>query len=251
MTASDPTILTAVLVGAAAFSIGLSKSGLAGAIGPLATILMLWALPAKAALGVLLPLLLAGDMIAMTLLWRRWDARIIRELTPGVIAGVIAGTVLLDAIPASSLRVVIGLLAISFGVWAFVIELRGRALRRISVQRPLAAFAAGTVTGASSTIAHAGGPPMTMYLLTQRLDPRTFVATSALAFAVVNLLKVPFYAAVGIFDPAAQLHYLWAFALIPVGAILGQAVLDHVPRRTFRLLMTVFLLVGGAALVAT
>lgn len=247
---TESALLAGILVSAAAFSIGLSKSGLAGALGPLATILMLAALPARTAVGVQLPLLIAGDIIAITLLWRRWDSKIVVSTLPGVVVGVVLGTVLLDVIPADALARVIGVIAVGFGIWQLVIDIRRSALEQeLGEPGRLAPFAAGAAAGTSSAIAHAGGPPMTMYLLSRRLDPKTFVATSAAVFAVVNLLKVPFYAWTGVFDWHAQLQYAWAFAFIPLGAVLGRVLLSRIPRKAFRLIVTIGLLVGGIVLI--
>lgn len=248
---TDSAVVAAVLVGAAAFSIGLSKAGLGGSIGPLATILMLSALPAREAVGLQLPILIAGDAIALALLWRKWDTRIVLSALPGVVVGVILGTLLLDAIPAGALKIVVGAIAVLFGVWALIVDLTKRELERPGPSGWVAPLVAGSVTGTTSAIAHAGGPPMTMYLLTRRLDPRTFVATSAAIFTVVNLLKVPLYAVAGVFDWELQLQYLWAFALVPVGAVIGRLLLSRIPGRAFRIMVTVGLFVGGVLLITT
>jgi uncharacterized membrane protein YfcA len=61
-------------------------------------------------------------------------------------------------------------------------------------------MAAGSVAGFTSTVAHAGGPPIVVYLLMAGLTPVGFVATSVAFFAIVNLIKVPGYVVAGLFD---------------------------------------------------
>ena len=92
---------------------------------------------------------------------------------------------------------------------------------------------------------------MTMYLLSQRISARTLVATSALVFAIVNVLKLPFYIATGLVDWQVQLHYSWALLCEPLGAVVGRWMLGRIPERSFRVLVLVFLLAGGIALVFT
>jgi uncharacterized membrane protein YfcA len=100
----------------------------------------------------------------------------------------------------------------------------------------------GVAAGASSAIAHAAGPIVALYLLAQRLEKTSFVATSGLFFTVNNLLKVPPYVATGLID-AATLALSWRFAAaVPVGIAAGWWANRHVPQRHFDLLVAVLMI---------
>ena len=50
------------------------------------------------------------------------------------------------------------------------------------------------IAGFTSFSVHAGGPPLQIALLPQKLDPKTYAATTVVFFTFVNLIKVfPYY----------------------------------------------------------
>ena len=107
------------------------------------------------------------------------------------------------------------------------------------------AWPAGVISGVVSTLAHLGGPPIFVYLMTTNLSPRRFVATSAFLFASNHLLKVPGYFAAGLFDGDLIVSTMWAWAMIPIGVLVGRALVDRINREWFER-VTVVLLAAGA-----
>lgn len=233
-------MLTAVA--AAGFLIGFSKSGVAGTLGPLVTLLMTFALPADDAVGLLLPMLMVGDVFTVAAHWKRWDLRLLGSLIGSAIVGVMLGTVLISSIDEQILgRLIAG------AMLAFVVTFA--ASRRITVPpraRRGLAWLAGSTSGFTSTIAHLGGPPILAYLMTAQLSPRVVVGTSAAFFAVVNILKVPGYAMAGMFDLGLITSTLWTWALIPLGVFIGRLVVDRINRLWFERVALALLTVGAA-----
>jgi uncharacterized protein len=88
--------------------IGISKAGFGGALGLLSTPLCVFAFGPRDAIGILLPLLCAGDAFALYPYWRKWDARNLRYLLPGVVVGVLAGVQLIGRFSARELNIAIG-----------------------------------------------------------------------------------------------------------------------------------------------
>jgi hypothetical protein len=107
---------------------------------------------------------------------------------------------------------------------------------------------AGATSGLASTLAHLGGPPVFIYLMTTNLNPRRFVATSAVLFATINLLKVPSYFLAGLFDGELIVSTMWTWLLIPVGVLAGRALISRINRELFERVAIVLLTVGAIIL---
>jgi uncharacterized membrane protein YfcA len=213
------------------FLIGLSKAGFATGLGMLSTPLVAHALPARTAIGVVLPLLCLADVFTLAVYWRRWDAGRVAWPLVGTLVGIAGATAFVTAISELALRRSIGATGLML---TLLLVLRNRyhphAVWRPS---PWQGVAVGIAAGVSSTIAHAAGPILAIYLLAQRLEKTSFVATSGLFFTVNNLLKVPPYVATGLVDAqtlALSLRYVPA---VPLGIAAGWWSNRHIPQRHF------------------
>lgn len=107
---------------------------------------------------------------------------------------------------------------------------------------------AGAVAGFTSTLAHAGGPPITIYLLMQNLSPPVFVATSAIFIAALNGMKLPYYAAAGMMDFREYLYLAFFLPMIPVGVWVGKRLVNWIDKRLFEKIITFWLFVAGLLL---
>ena len=79
----------------------------------------------------------------------------------------------------------------------------------------------GALSGFTSFVAHAGGPPIGFYVLPLQLPPVIFTATMAVFFAAINLSKWMPYAWLGLIDSRNLLTSLALMPLAPVGVWLG------------------------------
>jgi uncharacterized membrane protein YfcA len=172
--------------------IGLSKAGFGGGLGMLTTPLCALAFGPKAAIGILLPLLCAGDAFSMYHYWGKWDRRNLQFLLPGVIIGVFLGVQLIDRFSERQFKAIIGVLAVVFVVFQFVKEYIFRAEGTFSPNHRLG-VPFGIGTGVTSTFAHGAGPVVSMFLIPQRLPKELFVGTNVLIFFWVNWIKMPFF----------------------------------------------------------
>lgn len=242
----EVTPVVMVSVGAAGFLIGFSKAGIGGSLGPLVTVLAVLVLPPRAAIGLLLPMLMVGDVFALGSLWRRWDLHEVGRLLPGMLIGVAAGTYLLAQVESPLLTRLLGALMLLFVAY-WLLEPRISRLRTYRGRR-WHGYVAGGIAGLTSTVAHSGGPPAAVYLLLKRISPISFVATTAFAFAIVNATKVPAYLAAGLFDLELQLQLAWALGLVPVGALLGRLMVGRIDRQLFHRVSVVLLACSGTYL---
>src|SRR5512143_341626 len=87
-----PFVFVCLALALCAFLTGLSKGGLGGGLGTLVTPIMALVMPASMAVGLSLPMLIIGDIFAVSVHWRGWDSRIIWMLLPGSILGIIIGS---------------------------------------------------------------------------------------------------------------------------------------------------------------
>ncbi len=242
---TNPVILLGVL-GLAAFLIGLSKGGWGGMLGALITPMTALVLPPDRALGLLLPLLLFGDLFAVAAHWRRWDRGLVMVLIPGALLGVTVGTVMITTISPTALRRLLGLIVAGFVVYKL---LEDRLIGRLGyTPRAWHTGAVGLLSGFASTLAHVGGPPVVAYLLLRRVAPAALVATTALFFMVLNIIKVPYYLYAQIIDVALLGRVVWILPLIPVGIWAGKWLVQRVQRAVFERALILLLAVSAALL---
>lgn len=243
----EPTPIFFVMTGLVAFLIGLSKGGLGGTLGALATPLMALVMPAEQVIGLVLPILMFADIFAVALHWGHWNRRLVLLLLPGAVAGVTIGTYFITSAPTGSLRLALGIIVLLFVVYKL---LEDRIMGAFNYQgRDWHGLLAGVVTGFSSSLAHIGGPPVSIYLLLQELTPRLFIATSALFFLILNWIKVPYYIYADLFNLRAMWQIAWLAPLVPLGVWAGRWAASRVDRETFETIIIVLLAVSGIMLV--
>jgi uncharacterized membrane protein YfcA len=210
---SHNPLLVAVIIAFLGLMIGLAKGGF-NALGSLLTPLLSLVLPVSMAVGVLLPMLIFGDAFAIYSYWREWDGKLVARMLPAGILGALAGTFLLAQLSPNALRTALGIFVLVLVGYKFVSD-RIKALEYHP--RAWHATAAGGLAGLASGLFNNGGPPFNSYLLLQKTPPRTFIATTALFFALVNLVKVPGFLYTGVLNVPLLLSFWWVFLFIPIG----------------------------------
>lgn len=236
-----PLAIIAVLV------TGISKAGIGGGVGGLAVpLLALVIAPAQAA-AIMLPILCLMDLFSVRAWWGRWDVAQLRALLPAAIVGIAAGAASFRALDADTLRLLLGGMSILYCANAWLRQWLQRTPAR--PPGPISAAVWGATAGFTSTIAHAGGPPLSMYLIPQRLERGRFVATSALFFLTINYVKLLPYAYLGLFDFSNLTRSLLLAPLAPVGIWLGLQVHRWLNDRMFYHLVHALLFLTGVKLV--
>lgn len=240
--------------------IGISKAGFGGGLGLLTTPLAVLTFGSKDAIGIILPLLCAGDAFSLWNYWRKWDARNLKFVLPGVAAGIIAGVQLIGRFSARELNVAIGSIAVVFVLFQLVkdkiFSVEGAFAPNHRVGIPI-----GLATGITSTFAHGAGPVMSMFLIPQRMPKEMFVATNVLIFTFVNWLKMPFFCIdrtqinLPVFAAGALItrHTLAAsltfLPLVPLGVWLGIWMNRRISERAFMKVVFGCLFVTGLELI--
>lgn len=242
-------LLFYLVTGFVFFIIGLSKGGMGGALGALGTPILALILPTDQVIGLLLPFLIVADMFALAFHWRHWNRRMILILLPGAVVGITIGTFFITNTPTELLRTVLAVIILAFAVYKLFEK---TIFSRLAYQsRTWHGVLAGTVSGFSSSLAHTGSPPVSVYLLLQDVTPRVFIATSVLFFAILNIIKVPYYFYAGLFDADLIAQALWLLPLIPLGVWLGKWGAERVSKDSFDLIILVVLILSALLLIFT
>ncbi len=227
--------------------IGLAKGGFTG-LGALGTPLMALAIddPIKAA-AILLPILIAQDVVGVTAFRRTWDGSVLVAMIPGAVIGIALGYLLAARVSADAVMAVLGLISIVFGAYRLWIE-RGHRIAAASDSPGWVGSLFGIATGFTSQIAHAGGPPFQMWVMPKRLPRDVLVGTSAIFFAVINWIKVPAYVALGQFtvDNAIASAVLLPFAVL--ASLLGVRLVRRVSGERFYAIVYLLMIIAGAKL---
>lgn len=224
---------------------GIAKGGFGGAVAILAVPLMALLMPPAQAAAILLPILVVMDMVVVFSYRGHFDFRALRMLLPGAMLGIFLGYLFAERMDEAVLRLIVGAVALLFGLQTLLGWLSdvGRE------HRLPAATLFGTISGFTSFSIHAGGPPLTMYLLPKGLPPMTYAATAGLFFAVVNLVKLPPYYFLGQFSGENLLYSLVLVPLAPLGVLIGRRLVKLSNPRLYYRIISLFLVVVGMKLI--
>ena len=216
-----PTILAALGV----LFIGLSKAGFGGGLGMLTTPICVLAFGAQLkkatfAIGVILPLLCAGDAFSLYHYWGKWERKNLVFLLPGTLVGIVVGVQLIGRFSDRQLNLAIGALALLFVACELLKETIFRLEGAFKPNHWLG-VPCGIGAGITSTFAHGAGPLVSMFLIPQQMPKEIFVGTTVLVFTWINWLKMPFFLQQGIITRETLLTGLYYLPLVPIGVWLG------------------------------
>lgn len=203
---------------------GIAKGGFGTGSGGVAVPLMSIFIAPPEAAGIMLPILCAMDLFGVHAYRHSWSWHYLAIMLPGALLGIALGAFAFGTLPVDAVRLLIGLIAVLFALNRWF-RLSERIAARLAAQSkppgPVAGAFWGALSGFTSTLAHAGGPPFAVYMLAQRIDKTLLVGTSAVFFLVVNYVKLIPYYALGQLN-AGNLTTALVFApLAPLGIWLG------------------------------
>ncbi len=227
---------------------GVSKGGFGSGAAFAATPFLALILMPETAVALMLPLLMIMDISAIKAYWRKWDWQNAKTLMIGALPGILFGWMMFRIANPDLLRFLIGAVAVGFVLFQFA---RSRGWIEVAQRsfNPITCGIWGAVAGFTSFISHAGGPPASIQLLSQRLDKFTFQATTVVVFWWINLVKFVPYSLLGMFSKQT---FIAVLALAPVaigGTLLGVWLHKKMSDRIFFILAYTFLLITGAKLI--
>lgn len=226
---------------------GLGKGGFAG-LGMLSMPIMAQGVNPIEGAAIMLPILVIQDAVGVWAFRRTWDKMILKAMLPGMALGVLLGYLLATIVDENVVTGIIGFLSLLFGLYRLWLE-RGGKMPLPSNSPYWVGSLFGVGSGFASQIAHAGAPPFQMWVIPRQLPRDVLVGTTALAFAAMNWMKVPTYAALGQFTRA---NLQTSALLLPVAlaaTVAGVVLVRKVDAHRFYTLIYVLMVVLGLRLI--
>jgi len=223
--------------------IGVSKTGLPG-MAILAVPLVASVIPAKESTGLILPMLIVGDIFAVAFYRRHAVWGHLVKLMPYAVAGIILGSLVLNYVNNAQLKPIIG------GIILAMIAVNYVRMWRIKDETSVPTawwFPAllGLAAGMTTMMANAAGSILVIYLMAMRLPKNEFLGTGAWYFLLLNCFKVPFSAGLGLINPHSLQFNLVLLPLIILGALAGVHMAKHVPEKAFSVIVQVLAIAGA------
>lgn len=242
---SDPWFYAAAVP--AVILVGLSKGGLGGAMALLGVPVMALVVAPVQAAAILLPILIIMDFVSLWT-WRgQRDVTTLKLILPGALIGIGIGWMTAAVVTPGAVRLIVGVVSVAF----FLRWLMQKLVRDESETRHHAGKATlwGMISGFTSFVAHAGGPPYQVYALPLKQSPAIYVGTSVVFFAIINAVKLVPYFALGQFDGANLAASAVLMPLAPLATLAGAWIVRRMRPEIFYPLMYVMILGIGVKLV--
>lgn len=229
----------------AACSVGLAKGGL-GMVAMMSVPLMSLIMSPVQAAGILLPVYIVSDIGGIIVYRRDYNRDVLLRLLPGAVAGVVLGWATATLVPEERVSIVVGLIGFGFALNALLRPRLGPVVRR---PRWGAGSFWGTVAGYTSFVSHSGMPPYQVYVQPLGLSPLSFAGTTTLFFAIVNVVKLIPYAALGQFS-AGNLQIAAVLSVPALIAVwVGMRLVRVMPEKIFYAFITWGLLLVSLRLI--
>lgn len=236
------------LLALAALLIGVSKTAIPG-INTISIAIFAAFLPPKASTAAILLLLIVGDVFALVSYRRHAKWRTLLRLIPAVALGLAAGALFLAFAEDSWVRRVIGailLLLIAFTLWQRRQQSRGNTREpHHTASGSFSGSGYGTLGGFTTMVANAGGPVMAMYFLSAGFPVKAFLGTAAWFFAVINIVKLPIMAGLGLFTREVLTLNLLLVPLVVIGSLFGRWIASRIQQRTFEYVVVLGTVLGA------
>jgi uncharacterized membrane protein YfcA len=247
----DPSTLSIgawLLLATAAFGIGITKSGFSG-VSLVHVLIFAYVFGAKASTGIVLPMLIAGDTMAMFMFGQHADWRYVRRMFPPALLGVIAAWLLMDVMSESYYRPTIGCIILALAVMQLARKFKEAWFTHIP-HSPWFAWGMGILVGITTMLANAAGPVYGLFLIAIGLPKKEFIGTAAWFFLLLNLIKIPFSWNLGLMNPDTLIINVILIPGILLGLLAGRAIADRIRQGDFETAVLVLATLAGLHMVA-
>lgn len=238
-------LYTLLLIGLVVLLTSISKSAFAGALGVFSVPLLMLVMPAAQAIALILPILLIADVMTVKSYWQKWDKGLILSLVPGALVGITIAHFTIHSISPEVLGLLIGFLCILFSLKNLLLK----QTRITALNNAFGTWLMSGFSGLSSTLVHAGGPPLLIYFSAIGLSPKQFVASAAIFYALMNVVKLVGFVSLGLLNVDL---IIMAAAFVPLSILgnwLGVKIHGRLDVVAFMKVMNILLLVLGSYLI--
>jgi uncharacterized membrane protein YfcA len=205
---------------------------------------------ARDSTGIVLPMLLAGDVCAVTAYHQhaRWDY--VRRMLPPACVGVVAGAILMRGLDDAAFKPTIGWIILVLSVLQVARMQRPDWFGNMPHTRGFA-WAIGLAAGATTMLANAAGPVFAIYCLAVMMPKFELVGTTAWFFFIINLFKVPFSYGLGLIHGQTLLFNLVLVPAIVAGVLGGRSIIARLPQQLFDRLLLAFAAIAALRMIVS
>jgi len=242
------TPLDWALVALGALLVGLGKGGLVGA-GNLTVVIFAMVFEPRASVGLLLPVLIAADLVAVTVYRPHVNWSSLWRILPWMFAGVLAGYFLFGALSDAAVRRCIGAIVLAMTLiqaWRTLAARTGWADFADRMPHTLGFRALlGSLGGFATMVANAAGPVVNLYFISVGLPKMAFIGTGAWCFFIVTVVQVPLQAHLGIIHLGSLRTSLARAPAAMLGAWIAPRLVVHIPQRLFSWAVWTLIVLAG------
>ncbi len=249
-----PVVLFWIFVAIGVLIQGISKSGFAGGAGIISVPLMMLVMPPDKVAATLLPILILCDLNAVYIHRKNKIWKPIMEIYIPAIIGILIGSLMWWYMGENGvkeyekpLKQFVGVFAIIFALYIWLKEFSMKWVENKSFGMRVG-IVAGILAGITSTLAHAAGPIVSLFLFSKNLGKTMFVGTVAWTFTLINITKLPFYIGVGLVDWSVLKFDVFLIPFIPIGSFLGVWLHNKISEHTFNFVIMILTIIIGIQL---
>ncbi len=244
---NEHSALFFILAAISVVILGISKSGFGAGLGVLAPPLMASQSSLAEALAILLPLLIAIDLFGLRRFWSNADRRILKLILWPAAIGMLMGYLFFSLITPK-------VLSLSIGIFTLLFLIQGLVMSRIDLKeakpyRWLGRLMGG-LSGFTSFVAHIGGPPITIYMLREKVSPMVYTSTLGIFFTIMNLGKLVPYAHLDLLNLNQLATSILLLPLVPIGVYIGFYLAKRISAKWYFIIVQFCLLVASIKLIA-
>jgi uncharacterized membrane protein YfcA len=213
----------------ASMLVGMGKGGLP-VVGMMSVPVLSLVMPPVVAAGLLLPVYVVSDMFGLYAYRHAYNGRVLAIIVPGMVLGVTLGWATAHLVSERAVTALVGVIGAVFALNALLRRTPEGPPRKVRVAPGIVW---GCIAGFTSFVSHTGGPPYQVYTLPLKMTKTVFAGTSTFAFAIINIVKLVPYYALGQLNPA---NLKVALVLMPPAALAvfaGVRLVRWLPERLF------------------
>jgi uncharacterized membrane protein YfcA len=227
--------------------VGISKSGFGAGLGVLSLPLLASQSSINEALAILLPLLIAIDLVGLRRFIKNADWRILKLIVPPAFGGMLLGMIFFTIITPKVLTLSVGIFIMLFLIHMLVAS---HFDLKEAKPYPWLGRLMGLISGFTSFVAHNGGPPITIFMLREKLIPMVYTSTLGVFFAMINFGKLGPYAYLELLNFKQLATSVILLPCVPIGVYLGFYLAEKISMKWYYRIVQFFLLVASIKLIA-
>ena len=226
--------------------LGISKSGFGAGLGTLSLPLMASQSTINEALAIMLPLLMMIDLVGLRRYILNANWTILKIVIPPALVGLLLGMIFFTAITPQ-------VLTLSIGIFTLLFLIQNLAMSQMDINEtksyPWLGRVMGLTSGFTSFVAHIGGPPITVYMLREKLLPMVYTSTLGVFFAIMNFGKLGPYAYLDLLNYQQLATSIILFPFVPVGVYFGFYLAKRISMKWYYRTVRFFLLIASIKLI--